>query len=179
MNAEALGPGRIEGMLGVDEGCDAAGFLGVADDVQGERGFAAGFWAKDFDHSSARNAVTAEREIEAKAAGRDAVDDGGFVAVESHDGAFAELFFNLLDGAIKRRIARGVLRRDGNRLHYWNVGRVFRILARVLFEGLWHVRLLFSPGVFVSRRVVSGGKPRDLNPWASFGQKPYVVAWSN
>jgi hypothetical protein len=36
-----LGVGRIQGVLGVDDGGEAAGLLGLGDDVQGEGGLAA------------------------------------------------------------------------------------------------------------------------------------------
>ena len=54
IDAELLGPAGIEGVFGIDEGGDAAGLLGLGDDVQGERGLAARFGAEDFDDAAAR-----------------------------------------------------------------------------------------------------------------------------
>ncbi len=49
LDAEPLGPGGIERVLGVDERGHAADLLRVGDDVQRERRFAAGFRPEDFD----------------------------------------------------------------------------------------------------------------------------------
>ena len=74
VDAELLGPARVEGVFGVDEGGDAAGLLGLGDHVQGERGLAARFGAEDFDDAAARKALAAEGDVERQAAGRDAFD---------------------------------------------------------------------------------------------------------
>ena len=74
VDAELLGPAGVEGVLGVDEGGDAAGLLGLGDDVQGERGLAARFGAEDFDDAAAGNALAAEGDVERQAAGGDALD---------------------------------------------------------------------------------------------------------
>ena len=49
IDAEALGPAGIEGVLGVDEGGHAAQLLGAGDGVQGHGGLAARFRAEDLD----------------------------------------------------------------------------------------------------------------------------------
>ena len=74
LDAQLLGPSRVEGVLGVDEGRDAAGPLGLGDDVQGERRLAARFRAKDLDDAAAGNALPAQGDVERQAAGRDPVD---------------------------------------------------------------------------------------------------------
>ncbi len=106
LDAEPLGPGGIEGVLGIDEGSDAATLLGVGDDVETERRLAGRFRPEDFEDSAAGNADAAEGDVEGQRAGGDAVGGGAGGAVELHDGAFAELLFDLLDGAGERGIAR-------------------------------------------------------------------------
>ena len=74
VDAELLGPAGVEGMLGIDERGDAAGLLGLGDDVQGERRLAAGFGAEDFDDAAAGNALAAQGDVERQAAGGNAFD---------------------------------------------------------------------------------------------------------
>ena len=57
--ADCLGVGRVEGVLGVDEGGEAPGLLGLGDDVQGEGRLAAGLRAEDLDDAAARDAADA------------------------------------------------------------------------------------------------------------------------
>ena len=51
-------------MLGVDEGRDAAPFLGLGDDVLRQRRLAGGLGAEDLDDAPARDAADAQREVE-------------------------------------------------------------------------------------------------------------------
>ncbi len=76
LHAQLLGPTGVEGMLGVDERGDAARFLGLGDHVQGQRGLAARFGAKDLDDAAAGNALAAEGQVERQAAGGDALECG-------------------------------------------------------------------------------------------------------
>ena len=95
-------------MLGVDEGGDAAGLLGFGDDVQGEGGLAGGFGAEDLDDAAAGDAAAAEGDVEARRAGGDAVDRSAMlVAVEPHDGALAELLFDLAERRVESTAAVG------------------------------------------------------------------------
>ena len=73
IDAEALGPAGIEGMLGVDEGGHAALLLGVGDGVQGDGRLAARFRAEDFDDAAARQALAAQGDVQAQGAGGDAL----------------------------------------------------------------------------------------------------------
>ena len=91
LHAQLLAPGGIEGMLGVDDRGDAAGFLGLSRDVQGERRFAARFGAENLDDAAAGNALAAESHVERQAAGGNAANGERAVAAERHDRAFAEL----------------------------------------------------------------------------------------
>ena len=54
IHAELFGISRIEGVLGIDERRETAGFLGVGDDVEHQRGFAGGFRAENFNDAAAR-----------------------------------------------------------------------------------------------------------------------------
>jgi len=58
-----------------------------------------------------RARLAAQRDVEAQAAGGDALHRRDVVVVELHHRALAELLFDLLDGAGERRIAGGVARR--------------------------------------------------------------------
>ena len=74
IDAELAGIDRIERMLGVDEGADAALLLGLGDGVQRQRRLAGGFRPVDLDDAAARQAADAERDVEAERAGRDGLD---------------------------------------------------------------------------------------------------------
>ena len=74
VDAELAGIDRIERVLGVDEGADAAALLRLGDRVQGERGLAGGFRAVDFDDAPPRQAADAERDVEPERAGRHGLD---------------------------------------------------------------------------------------------------------
>ena len=90
-------------MLGVDEGAGAAQLLHFGNDLQGERGFTRGLGPEDFDDPAARQAAHTERDIEAERPGGDDLDvvlDAGIG--QTHDGALAELLFNLGQGGAQR-----------------------------------------------------------------------------
>ena len=46
---QLLGPAWVEGMFGVDEGCDAAGLLSLGNHMEGEGRFAGRFRSKNLD----------------------------------------------------------------------------------------------------------------------------------
>ena len=81
-------------MFGVDEGCDAALFLGLGDDVQGEGCLTTRLGAVDFDDAALGDSLTAQGDVERQAAGRNAFDSLDVVGAERHDRAFAELLFD-------------------------------------------------------------------------------------
>ena len=94
---------RIERVLGIDEGADAALLLGLGDGVQRERGLAGGFRPVDLDDTPARQAADAERDIEPERAGRNDVDIHRLVVLaELHDRAFAEIPLDLGQRRVKR-----------------------------------------------------------------------------
>jgi hypothetical protein len=97
IDAEFLRILRIERVFGIDEGGVPPSFLHFGDDLQTERGLAGGFRAVDFDDAAARQAADAKRDIQPERAGGNdlnALVDLGIAHL--HDGAFAELLFDLL-----------------------------------------------------------------------------------
>src|SRR5438309_973651 len=90
VHAEAAGVAGIERVLGVNESGLATEFLGFGDNLQSERGLAAGFRAVDFDDAAAREPANSESGINREAAAGDDVDWHQHVlAAEPHDGALA------------------------------------------------------------------------------------------
>src|ERR671920_299661 len=79
VNPDSLGVGRVEGVLGVDEGGEATCFLRLGDDVQGEGRLAAGLGTEDLHDATPGEAANAEGEVEGQGASRDAVDALAFL----------------------------------------------------------------------------------------------------
>ena len=71
VDAELAGVDRIERVLRVDVGSDAAGLLHLRDDLQAQRGLARRLGPVDLDDAAARQAADAQRDVEAERAGRD------------------------------------------------------------------------------------------------------------
>ncbi len=96
VHAELAGVDGIEGVLGVDEGGDAAQLLRFGDDVQGHGGLTAGFRAVDFDDAAARKSADAQSQIQREASGGNYADGHQHVAAaQAHDRAFAVVLFDL------------------------------------------------------------------------------------
>jgi hypothetical protein len=96
VDAQLLGVAGVQRVLGVDEGAGAALLLHLGDDLQRQRGLARGFRAVDFDHAAARQAAHAQRDVQAQRAGGDDLDVLDRLAfAQAHDGALAELLFDL------------------------------------------------------------------------------------
>jgi hypothetical protein len=142
-------------VLGIDEGGNAAEFLGGGDDVEGEGSFAGGFGAEYFEHAAARHAEAAEGNIEAQRAGGDAIDVSASFAVEFHDSAFAELLFDLLDSAGEGGVAGGVVN-DGSLGFGLSGGRGFFGVA-VFLVGLFGPLGLLGALSAVALLVLSHG----------------------
>ena len=53
-DSQPLGPGGIQGVLGINERRHSAKLLAIGDNVQRERGLTGGFWTEDFQHPSPR-----------------------------------------------------------------------------------------------------------------------------
>ena len=91
VDAELAGIDRIERMLRVDEGADAALLLGLGDGVQGQRRLARRFRPVDLDDAAAGQTADAERDVEAERTRRDGFDFHRLLALaEPHDRALAE-----------------------------------------------------------------------------------------
>src|SRR5919202_4423093 len=102
VDADGLGVGRVEGVLGVYEGGEAAGPLGLGDDVQGEGGLAAGLGAVDLDDAAPGDAAHAEGHVEGEGAGGDGGDPPRPAVAHAHDRALAELSLHLRNGGVYR-----------------------------------------------------------------------------
>jgi hypothetical protein len=108
VDAELLGIGRIERVLGVDEGGGAAALLALGDDLQRQRGLAGGLGPVDLDDAAARQAADAERDVEPQRAGRLSRPRRRRSATgvaEAHDRALAELLLDLPERGGQRLLA--------------------------------------------------------------------------
>ena len=95
----------IEGVLGVDEGGDAAQALGVGDRVQRHRGLTGGFRTVDFHDAAAGQAANSQGDVQCDGAGRNDLDGRTDFIAEAHDRAFAELLVNLGKRCVERLLA--------------------------------------------------------------------------
>ena len=103
IDAELARIDRIERVLGIDEGADAAALLGLGDAMQRQRRLARGFRPVDFHHPAARQAADPERDVEAERAARNGLDLDRLAALaEPHDRALAEGPFDLRQRGIER-----------------------------------------------------------------------------
>ena len=102
VDAELAGVDRVERMLGVDEGGDAAGLLRLGDRVQRQRGLARAFRPVDLDHPAARQAADAERDVEPERAGRDGLDLDRLARAQPHRAALAEGAVDLRQRGVER-----------------------------------------------------------------------------
>ena len=115
--AELFGVGGVEGVLGVDEGGEAAGLLGLGDDLEGDGGFTGAFRAEYLDDAATGNAADAEGGVEGDGTGGDDGDGtDGFLGAEAHDRAFAELLVELGKGGFNG-LAAVVCHGDSPRVH--------------------------------------------------------------
>ena len=86
-------------MLGIDECANAAIFLALGNGLETECGFTGGFRTENFNHTAAGQAADAERQVHAEGAGGNNIKVFFLLAaVHFHDGAFAEVFFDLGKG---------------------------------------------------------------------------------
>src|SRR5262249_40334172 len=70
LHAELLGIDRVQRVLGIDEGGNAARFLHLGDEVQRDRGFPRGLGAEDLGDPAARNAADAQGGVKRDGARR-------------------------------------------------------------------------------------------------------------
>ena len=102
LDAELARIDRVERVLGVDEGADAALLLRFRHAMQRQRGLAGGFRPVNLDHAAARQAADAERDVEAERAGGDRVHVHRLVVLaEPHDRALAEIALDLGERGIE------------------------------------------------------------------------------
>ena len=88
---------RVERMFRVDERDDTTERLRLGKDLQRQRGFAAGLRSVHLDDSTPRNAADPQRCIKWQCAGGYSADVQVMAAITVfHDGAFAELRFDLV-----------------------------------------------------------------------------------
>ena len=96
IDAQLAGIDRVQRVLGVDEGADAALLLRFGHAMQRQRGLAGRFGSVNLDHPALRQAADAERDVEPERAGRDRLDVHRLVVLaELHDRALAELALDL------------------------------------------------------------------------------------
>ena len=105
VDAQLGGVFRVEGVLGVDEGGDAALALGVGDGVQRHGGLTGGFRTVDFHDTAAGQAANSQGDVQRDGAGRDDLDGRTDFVAEAHDRAFAELLVNLGKRCVERLLA--------------------------------------------------------------------------
>ncbi len=82
-------------MLGIDEGCQPAQGLDAGNRVQGNGGFSGGLRAVHLDDPTAWQTADSQRDVEGDGSGRDHLNRSTAFVSESHDGALAELLFDL------------------------------------------------------------------------------------
>ena len=87
----------VEGVLGVDEGRFAAAALRRGNGVQGQGGLSGGFGSVDLDDAAAWQAADTQGNVQGQRAGGNDRNIHGLAFAEAHDGAFAELLFDLAE----------------------------------------------------------------------------------
>ena len=95
VDAELGGVLRVEGVLGVDEGSDAALALRVGHGMQRDGGLTGGFGAVDFHHAAAGQAANAQGDVQGDGPGGNDFDRGTDFVAQAHHRALAELLVNL------------------------------------------------------------------------------------
>src|SRR5829696_1039148 len=100
VNADSLGVGRVEGVLGVDEGGEASCFLRLGDDVQAKGRLAAGLGTEDLDDATPGDTANAEGDVQGQGAGRNGGDALAFLVAHAHDRTLPELPLYLGDGGV-------------------------------------------------------------------------------
>ena len=92
-------------MFGVNISRDAAGLLGLRDDMQRQCRLAARLRPVDFNDAATRHAADADGGVETEAGGGDGRDVHDLLFAESHDRAFAELLLDTGYCQVNRAIA--------------------------------------------------------------------------
>src|ERR687889_833562 len=84
VNPDSLGVGRVEGVLGVDEGGEAPCFLRLGDNVQGEGRLAARLRTEDLHDATPWEATDTEGDVQGQGARRDASDALALLVAHAH-----------------------------------------------------------------------------------------------
>ncbi len=141
VNAQLGGVDGIEGVLGVHEGCHATLLLRLGNDLQGDGGLAGGFRPEDFHHTPAREATDAECGIKGNRSRRNHGDGNNrSLASQLHDGALAELLFDLRHGQVdgpaffSSLVCHKCHSLRAPRRHTWVSGRAIRYELRLVSE---------------------------------------------
>jgi len=107
VDADDAGVLRVECVLDVDEGGEAAALLGLGDHAETEGGLAGGFRAVDLDDAALGEAADPEGEVDGKRAGAERLDLHLGIATEAHDRALAELLRDGGERELDILVARG------------------------------------------------------------------------
>ena len=105
IDAELLRVFRIEGVLRIDEGSNAARPLRVCNRVERNRGFTAGLRTVDLDDTTAGKTTDTERDVKCDRPRGNDFDGRACVVAKAHNRAFAELTVNLCERVFERLIA--------------------------------------------------------------------------
>ena len=151
VHAQRAGVGGVQGVLHIDESHFTAHLLGFGQHLQGQGGLAGGFRPVYFHDTAPGHTADAQRQVQAQAAGGDGVHLHGHVGAQLHDGAFAELLFDLR----QRRLQRGLL-----------VGGRAGALGGGIFLRCHVALLLFCCKLRLPRGPVKKAAPPDPRPGA-------------
>ncbi len=128
----------VECVLGVDEGCDPAGGLGVRDRVQSDGRLAGRFRTVDLHYASSWQPADAERHIQRDGTGRDDLDRWTGFVTEPHNRALAELLVDLCESVLQRLLTVESCHGSHSRLRSSSLGHVG--------DGRGQVRQFRAPG---------------------------------
>ena len=89
---------RVKRVLGVNEGTGCTRFLRLCNHRQRQGGFTRGLWTVDFNNTAFWQTANAQRDVQTQRTCRDSRDWLAILIAHQHDGAFAELTFDLTQG---------------------------------------------------------------------------------
>ena len=115
IDAQRLGVGGIQRVLGVHKGHLTALLLGLRQHMEGQRSLAGGFRAVDLHYTAPGQAPDPQRQIQRQRAGGDRLHIGHVAVTITHDRALAIHLLNLLHGGLDRLFLVGV---DGGRRRF-------------------------------------------------------------
>ena len=104
VDAQSLGVFGIEGVLGIDEGRDSAGLLGIGHRVEGDSRLARRLRAVDFDDAATGQTADAEGDVEGRGTGGNDFDRRAGPITKAHDGTLAVGAVDLRHRIVERPI---------------------------------------------------------------------------